>query len=133
LGTYEIVAVLRPDLDEEGLGAALDRVSQRIAEHGGSFTSLDRWGKRKLAYPIKKHRDGYYALFVFSLEADRSGPLRQILGLHEDMLRFVFASHHPKPAPAAAPAPVTAPAPTAHREGYGRPKPDRPRYSGPPH
>ena len=125
MGTYEIVAVLRPDLDEEGLGAALDRVSQRIAEHGGSVTLLDRWGKRKLAYPIKKHRDGYYALFVFSLEADRSGPLRQILRLHEDMLRFGFASHHPKPAPAAAPA--------AHREGYGRPKPDRPRHSGPPH
>ncbi len=143
MGTYEIVAVLRPDLDEEGLGAALDRVRQRIAEHGGSVTSLDRWGKRKLAYPIKKHRDGYYALFVFSLEADRSGPLRQILGLHEDMLRFVFASHHPKPAPAAAPAapgqaaaapaPITAMAPAAHREGYGRPKPDRPRHSGPPH
>jgi small subunit ribosomal protein S6 len=143
LGTYEIVAVLRPDLDDEGLGAALDRVNQRISEHGGNVVSVDRWGKRKLAYPIKKHRDGYYALFVFSLEADRIGPLRQILGLHEDMLRFVLASHHPKPAPAAAPAapgqaaaapaPVTAPAPAAHREGYGRPKPDRPRHSGSPH
>ncbi|HLW61262.1 MAG TPA: 30S ribosomal protein S6 [bacterium] len=111
MGTYEIVAVLRPDLDEEGLGAALERVSQRVAEHGGTLVSLDRWGKRRLAYPIKKHRDGFYALFVFSLDADRIGTLRQTLGLHEDVLRFAFSAHHPKPTPAA-PAPAAAPTPT---------------------
>ena len=119
MGTYEIVAVLRPDLDEEGLGTVLDRVTQRITEHGGTLQSLDRWGKRRLAFPIKKHRDGYYALFVFSLDAGRIGALRQTLGLHEDVLRFAFSTHHPKPAPApaaaapaAAPAPAGAPAPT---------------------
>ncbi len=104
MGTYEIVALLRPDLDEEGLGTALERISQRITEHGGSITSQERWGKRKLAYPIKKHRDGYYTLFVFTLEPGRIMPLRQILGLNEDLLRFTFASHHAKPVPVAAPA-----------------------------
>src|SRR5438132_3393268 len=83
MGAYEIVAVLRPDLDEEGLGAALDRITQRIVEHGGATTALERWGKRKLAYPIKKHRDGYYALFVFTLATDRIGPHAPILGLPE--------------------------------------------------
>ena len=104
MGTYEIVAVLRPDLDEAGLTEALDRVSQRIAEHGSSAASVERWGKRKLAYPIRKHRDGYYALFVFTLDANHIAPLRQILGLNEDMLRFTLASHRAKPAPAAVPA-----------------------------
>ncbi len=113
MGAYEIVAVLRPDLDEEGLGAALDRISQRIVEHGGGVTTLERWGKRKLAYPIKKHRDGYYALIVFSLAGDRIGPLRQTLGLHEEMLRFAFSTHQPKPSPAAAPAAPAAPGQTA--------------------
>jgi small subunit ribosomal protein S6 len=122
VGTYEIVAVLRPDLDEEGLVAALDRVKQRIAEHGGSLTSMDRWGKRRLAYPIQKHRDGYYSLFVFTLDPGHITPLRQILGLNEELLRFAFASHHAKPAPAApassgpaapAPAPAVTPAPVA--------------------
>jgi small subunit ribosomal protein S6 len=120
VGTYEIVAVLRPDLDEEGLGAALARVSQRITEHSGGVTSLERWGKRKLAYPVKKHRDGYYALLVFTLEATRIASLRQVLGLNEDLLRFTLATHRVKPAPAAAasstgqPAAATgAPAPQA--------------------
>lgn len=124
MGAYEIVAVLRPDLDEEGLVAALDRISKRIAEHGGKVISLERWGKRKLAYPIKKHRDGYYALFVFALDSGHTNqitPLRQVLGLNEELLRFTFASHRAKPVPAAAPAsagqapsaPAAAPTPTS--------------------
>ena len=122
MGTYEIVAVLRPDLDEEGLGTALDRIKQRVTEHGGAIASIDRWGKRRLAYPIQKHRDGYYALLVFTLDPNHITPLRQVLGLNEELLRFAFASHHAKPVPAAAaataapasppaPAPASAPAP----------------------
>jgi len=102
VGTYEIVVVLRADLDEEGLGAALDAIRQRITDHGGSVTGVDRWGKRKLAYPIKKHRDGFYALIVFGIDAARIPALRQTLGLQEDLLRLTVSKHHPKPEPAAA-------------------------------
>jgi small subunit ribosomal protein S6 len=102
LGTYEIVAVLRADLDEEALGAALDAISQRITDNGGSVTGVDRWGKRKLAYPIKKHRDGFYTLIVFGLDAARIPTLRQTLGLQEDVLRLTVSKHYPKPEPAAA-------------------------------
>jgi small subunit ribosomal protein S6 len=116
VGTYEIVAVLRPDLDEEALSAALTRISQRITEHSGTVTSLERWGKRKLAYPVKKHRDGYYTLLVFTLEATHIAPLRQVLGLNEELLRFTVATHRAKPVPAAATppaAPAASPAPAA--------------------
>jgi len=102
LGTYEIVAVLRADLDEEALGAALDAISKRITDNGGSVTGVDRWGKRKLAYPIKKHRDGFYTLIVFGLDAARIPTLRQTLGLQEDVLRLTVSKHYPKPEPAAA-------------------------------
>ena len=102
MGTYEIVAVLRADLDEEALGAALDAISQRITDNGGSVTGVDRWGKRKLAYPIKKHRDGFYTLIVFGLDAARIPTLRQTLGLQEDVLRLTVSKHYPKPEPAAA-------------------------------
>ena len=110
MSTYEIVAVIRPDLDEEGLGAAIERVHQRIVEHGGAVTSTDRWGKRKIAYPIKKYRDGYYVLIVFTLDAGQVARLRQILGLHEDLLRFSLASHRAAPIP---PAPRAPAGPTA--------------------
>lgn len=114
MGTYEIVAVLRPDLDEEALGTALTRISQRITEHGGTVTSQERWGKRKLAYPVKKYRDGFYALVVFTLDAPRIAALRQVLGLNEELLRFALATHRAKPAaPAAAPGQPAAAAATS--------------------
>jgi small subunit ribosomal protein S6 len=114
VGTYEIVAVIRPDLDDEALGSAIERIHQRITEHGGTVTTTDRWGKRRLAYSIQKYRDGFYALIVFTLEPGRVAPLRQTLGLHEDLLRFAVAVHHPSPAPAAgAPQPAAGP-PTPH-------------------
>ena len=122
MSTYEIVALIRPDLDEEGLGAAIERIHQRIGEHGGAVQSTDRWGKRKTAYPIKKYRDGYYVLTVFTLDSGQVARLRQTLGLHEDLLRFTVAAHHPSPVPAGRPAaggaapagsPQTGPAPAA--------------------
>lgn len=108
MSTYEIVAVIRPDLDEEGLGAAIERIHQRIVEHGGAVTSTDRWGKRKIAYPIKKYRDGYYVLIVFTLDAGQVARLRQTLALHEDLLRFSLASHRAAPLPAVPRAPAAA-------------------------
>ncbi len=93
--TYEVTAVLRPDLDEQGLDAALERMHQRIVEHGGSIVSTERWGKRRLAYPIRRYRDGFYALTVFTLDGSQVGRLRQTLALLEDLLRFVIVSHNP--------------------------------------
>jgi small subunit ribosomal protein S6 len=111
VSTYEIVAAVRPDLDEEALGAAIDRIRQRVAEHGGTVTASERWGKRRTAYPIRKHRDAHYVLTVFTLDPGQVVPLRQALRLHEDLLRFTIATHHPSPAVAATqPAGTSAPA-----------------------
>ena len=108
MADYEIVAVLRPDLEEDAINAAVARVHQRITEHGGTVASTDRWGKRRLAYAIQKYRDGVYFLSVFSLDARQVARLRQTLGLNEDLLRFVVADHHPAPVRAAAPVPAQA-------------------------
>jgi small subunit ribosomal protein S6 len=109
---------VRPDLDEEGLNAVIERVHQRIVEVGGEVTSTDRWGKRRIAYPIEKYRDAFYVMSVFSLASGQVARLRQTLQLNEDLLRFVVAIHRvaPKPAvavPAAPAAPAAAPAATA--------------------
>lgn len=108
MANYEIVAVLRPDLEEEAINAAMARVHQRITEHGGTVASTDRWGRRRLAYAIQKYRDGFYFLSLFSLDSGQVAKLRQTLGLNEDLLRFVVADHHPAPVRAAGPAPAQA-------------------------
>lgn len=118
MGTYEIVAVIRPDLDEDALGGAIERIHQRITEHGGAVTTTERWGKRRLAYSMQKYRDGFYVLVVFTLEAGQVARLRQTMGLHEDLLRFAVAIHHPSPVPAPA---ATRPTPAS-----GAPQPAKP-------
>ena len=111
---YEIVIVVRPDVDEEALNAVIERVHQRIVEVGGEITSTDRWGKRRIAYPIQKYRDAFYVMSVFSLASAQVARLRQMLELNEDLLRFVVAIHRVAPKPvAAAPVPAAAPAPAA--------------------
>ena len=109
MSTYEVITVVRPDLDEEALNAVIERVQQRIAEVGGDVTSTDRWGKRRIAYPIRKYRDGYYIMTVFSLASGQVARLRQTLGLNEDLLRFVVATHRVAPKPAATPPAAAAP------------------------
>lgn len=133
MSTYEIVAVIRPDLDEEALGAAIDRINRRIVEHGGTVKTTERWGKRKTAYTIQKYRDGYYVLTVFTLDARQVAPLRQTIGLHEDLLRFTVATHRAAPTPAAASAQAasasTASAPAAATPPASKPAGDPPAAS----
>jgi small subunit ribosomal protein S6 len=122
LADYEIVALLRPDLEEDAIEAAVSRIHQRVTEHGGTVKNTERWGKRRLAYVIQKYRDGYYVLTVFSLDATQVGRLRQTLGLQEDLLRFVVADHHPapvRPAPAAAAGAAQPSAPAAGTPAAG--------------
>ena len=130
MANYEIVAVLRPDLEEEAIDAAIARVHQRITEHGGTVANTDRWGRRRLAYAIQKYRDGFYVLAVFSLASGQVARLRQTLGLQEDLLRFVVSEHHPAPVRAAASAPPSqtpaaapAPAPAAAAPAPAAPAP----------
>lgn len=126
MADYEIVAVLRPDLEADALEAAIGRIHQRVTEHGGTVKSTDRWGKRRLAYVIQKHRDGYYVLTVFSLDANQVARLRQTLRLQEDLLRFVVAEHH-----AAPPRPAPAPAAAAAAPGAAAVPPSMPPTAGP--
>ena len=67
---YETLYVLQPTLDEEAVKALVERFSTLITEQGGQVEKIDQWGKRKLAYPIKDFREGYYVLMNFSADAD---------------------------------------------------------------
>ena len=63
---YEQVCILRPSLSEEEITRIIDNTTQLIQEDGGSVIFLNKWGMRKLAYPIKKESQGYYVLCDFA-------------------------------------------------------------------
>jgi small subunit ribosomal protein S6 len=101
---YEIVLILRPDLDDAQVRAATERVAARIAERGGEVQSVEPWGKRRLAYAIAKHREGSYVLIRFLLDPRSVQDLKQAVSLSEEVVRFLLTEAVPvraQPVPAA--------------------------------
>ncbi len=90
LREYELMYVLTPDLPEEAVAAATERVSALITNRGGEVTKVDNWGRRRLAYPIRKHLDGYYTVMRFKLDAQRTEELDRSLRLNEQVLRHLI-------------------------------------------
>ena len=87
---YELVIIVTPEATEEKLEARLNSISQYITGHGGSVASIDKWGKRRLAYPIKKSFEGNYILFKFTLPPGASRELENNLRISEDLLRYLM-------------------------------------------
>ena len=67
---YELIFILKPDLPDEEIDAAVEQVQSSLTEGGATIDKTDRWGKRKLAYAVKHCREGYYVLIQYSLEGD---------------------------------------------------------------
>ena len=89
MNNYELVCVIQPDLDDEGVKAVDDRIGQAIVDQDGAITSTDYWGKRRLAYPIKNHFEGYYILHHLSMPPVAVQSVERQLRLSEDVLRFL--------------------------------------------
>jgi small subunit ribosomal protein S6 len=87
---YELMLVIDPTLDEEGLKAATERVQTFITGRGGEVTSLDPIGRRRMAYQIKHHRDGFYALARFKMGPNAADELERSLELNEQVIRHLL-------------------------------------------
>ena len=98
---YELMAVFAPDIAEDEMPGTLERVSGYITTAGGDvseLTTTSPWGRRRLAYPIRDFRDGFYALYHFTLNPDGIGELERDLGLNAQVLRSLVTSYTaPKP------------------------------------
>ena len=86
---YELVVVVSPEVGDEGFPVAVERVSQFIRDRGGEVKDVDQWGRRRLAYPIQRHTEGFYAVTHFSADPQAVRPLESSLDLAEDVLRHL--------------------------------------------
>jgi small subunit ribosomal protein S6 len=89
LRDYELVVVLSPEVGDEGFPTTVERISSVIQGNGGEIKNVDAWGRRRLAYPIRHHLDGYYAVTQFAAEPQAIRPLEANLDLAEDVLRHL--------------------------------------------
>jgi small subunit ribosomal protein S6 len=86
---YELVLILQPDLDEASFTAAVDKVKGWITEGEGTIEKVDIWGKRRLAYPIRKQTEGQYALLTIKMDPTFASKLEGNLRLLEPVMRFL--------------------------------------------
>ncbi len=87
---YEMVVVLRADLSEEDLSGQIEAIQNWIQRNKGEIVEAKHWGRRRLAFPIKKLRDGYYIFYRLSLPADAPAELERSLRFSENVLRYLI-------------------------------------------
>ena len=87
---YELTVVFSPEIAEEDLPAEIERVNDLIAQKGGIVGEANRWGRRRLAYPIKRHREGNYVLTPLKLQADVAAELERNLRGSDQILRYLL-------------------------------------------
>jgi small subunit ribosomal protein S6 len=105
---YEIMLILPAEADDKVIGGVTARISQVLGEHGGLLGAIDRWGRRRFAYPIDKQSEGFYVVARFTAEPDGLKELDRVLSLADDVIRFKVVVGPPGAAATAAPAPVEA-------------------------
>jgi small subunit ribosomal protein S6 len=89
---YELVFIVHPDLDESAFKELVEKVKGWITEDGGQVTKVDLWGKRKLAYPIRKQKEGQYVLMQTAYPPASGVKLERNLRLTEPILRFLIST-----------------------------------------
>lgn len=86
---YEIVLVISPTVGEDGFTTTVERITQFIKDQGGEITKLDPWGIRKLAYPINRHMEAFYAVTDFKLDPTAVSAIEEEVGRAEEILRHI--------------------------------------------
>jgi len=87
---YEVTFVIRPDMEDEGFASVTEKVAGYIKTAGGEVTKTTPWGRRRLAYSIRRYAEGYFVLTLAQLDANALTELDRNLRLNEDVIRFLI-------------------------------------------
>jgi small subunit ribosomal protein S6 len=86
---YELMLIIRPDAPDEKAAAVIDRTTRYVVASGGQIIKVAPWGRRRLAYPIDRHREGSYHIVVFESPAEAIAELERSLQITEEVLRYL--------------------------------------------
>lgn len=93
---YELGFILNPEVSEDVIRTTLERIQQIVATYGGQIVKINHWGRRRLAYPIERHRDGYYIFIDMILTPETVGEIERTLQVSEDVMRHMMKRRDPK-------------------------------------
>jgi small subunit ribosomal protein S6 len=87
--TYESVAIINAALEDDQIESTISRMQETITTHGGEILDLDKWGRKRLAYPINKAKSGYYVIFRFNASTDLIATFERNYRLDENVIRYL--------------------------------------------
>ena len=87
---YELMLVIQPDAPDERIAAIVDRTTRQITDDGGQIIKVAPWGRRRLAYPIDRHREGSYHIIVFEGAAGSIVEIERTLLITEEVMRHLL-------------------------------------------
>jgi len=90
---YEGIFLLKPDLTSDVLDKVLHQVQDIIGKNNGSMDEIKDWGKQRLAYPIRKYKEGIYYLMNFSIDPNAISKIKQSFRINESILRVLIVSN----------------------------------------
>jgi small subunit ribosomal protein S6 len=90
LADYEMVYIVNPEVDDEALESRIESISQFISGRNGVVDEVERWGKKKLAYPIKHFLEGNYVLTRFKVSPAQCKELEANLKISEEVIRHLL-------------------------------------------
>jgi small subunit ribosomal protein S6 len=97
---YELMLVLRPDAPDDRIQAVIDRTTRQIVADGGQILKVAPWGRRRLAYPIDRAREGSYHIILFEGPSGVIAEVERTLLITEEILRHLITRDERKPRPA---------------------------------
>lgn len=90
MNTYELVCIIHPDLDDNAFKGIIEKVSGWVSEAGGNVDKVEPWGRRRMAYTIRKQREGQYVLFNISMLPSAAAGLERNISFQESVLRSML-------------------------------------------
>jgi len=88
VNSYETIFIINPSLDEAATKAVVEKFKGLI-ETAGKIDSIEEWGRRKLAYPIKKINEGYYVLINYNADSSFAHELERIYKITDDVIKYI--------------------------------------------
>ena len=89
---YDVIIIVHPDLDETALTGVVDRVQSWITDAGGQIAKVETWGKRRMAYSIRKQREGQYVMVNAQIAPTFTTELEHNLRLLEPVMRYMITA-----------------------------------------
>jgi small subunit ribosomal protein S6 len=89
MNNYEVLYILNSDQDDEVIAAQADKFVNLVTANGGEIVKVDKWGRRRLAYPINFKNEGYYVLMTIKASPELPTELERNFRISDEVVRYI--------------------------------------------